>query len=194
MVYLLTIFNNKTGNEYALDRCETVAPPMMQRPKLYEFSNLGAIQAFLAEQAALDPTFEGVVIRDRHNHRWKIKSATYLGLHRLRGEGDNLFNPKNLLPFVLAGEEDELLTYFPEVRLPYYELKSRVQQWYINLLEVWAEHWTIAEQKEFALTIKDRTPFASLLFDVRKRLGNKQSPADLRKAWRESTSLILKRL
>lgn len=193
VVYLLTIFNNKTGEELTVAQATYVGVPF-SLPKVYQFHSIEEIQDFLAKQAADDPTFEGVVIRDKDNRRWKIKSPTYLGLHRLRGEGDNLFNPKNLLPFVLAGEEDELLTYFPEVRQAFYELKAQVQQYYISLLELWAEHWRIESQKEFALAIKDRTPFASVLFDVRKRLGAEQKPEDLRKAWKEAGLQILKHL
>jgi hypothetical protein len=51
----------------------------------FEFKSIEEIQDFLAQKAADDPTFKDVVIRDRAGHRWKIKSATYLGLYHKSG-------------------------------------------------------------------------------------------------------------
>ena len=200
VLYLLTVFDNITQEEYNVKQVDAMynatlsKQSLLLRPTVYEFHNMAEIEAFLQQQATDDATFEGVVIRDKDNRRWKIKNACYLALHKMRGEGDNLFNPKNLVPFVLAGEEDELLTYFPEVRGQFYELKSQILEWYIQLLETWAEHWQITNQKDFALAIKDRTPFASVLFDVRKRLGHSQRPSDIRQAWRSAEPSILKRI
>lgn len=193
-LYLLTAFVTKTGEELAVNQCDGFAKAAgMLRPVVYNFCTIEEIQDFLQGQAEKDPTYEGVVIRDRNNQRWKIKSATYLGLHKLRGEGDNMFNPKHLLPFVMAGEEDELLTYFPEVRESFFELKAKVLQEYAALLEVWADNKDIQDQKEFALKVKE-VPFASVLFSVRKECGENQSSKDIRKVWRQSDKLILKRL
>jgi hypothetical protein len=193
VLYLLTIFD-KEGRELTTEQCDGYASSAgLLRPTLYQFKSIEEIQSFLQEQAESDPTFEGVVIKDHLGHRWKIKSATYLGLHRLRGEGDT-FNPKHLLPFILAGEEDELLTYFPEVKETFYEAKCRVLEAYIEVIELWGDHWRIEDQKEFALAIKDQSSFASILFSVRKKRGNQQVAADVKNEWREATQLILKKL
>jgi hypothetical protein len=188
-MYLLTAFDGL--NELSWDCVDKLADPQFfKRPLRYEFSSIEEVQGFLQEQAEKDPTFEGVVIRDVANRRWKIKSATYLGLHRLKGEGDNMYNPKHLLPFVLAGEEDELLTYFPEVTEKFYRLKCVVLEKYAELLEVWADHWRIEEQKDFALAIQGKTPFTGILFNLRK--AHKEQRAEhLRKIWRESDKMIL---
>lgn len=192
-LYLLTIFD-KEGRELSIAQCDGYARSAgLLRPVLYQFGSIEEIQKFLQGQAEADPTFEGVVIKDHLGHRWKIKSATYLGLHRLRGEGDT-FNPKHLLPFILSGEEDELLTYFPEVKETFYEAKCRVLEAYVGVVELWGDHWMIEDQKEFALAIKDRSPFASILFSVRKKHGNQQSAADVKQEWREADQLILKKL
>ncbi len=193
-LYLLTAFVTKTGEELAVNQCDGFAKAAgMLRPVVYNFCTIEEIQDFLQGQAEKDPTYEGVVIRDRNNQRWKIKSATYLGLHKLRGEGDNMFNPKHLLPFVMAGEEDELLTYFEEVRPQFYELKARVYEEYADLLEVWADNKDIQDQKEFALKVK-HVPFASVLFSVRKKCGENQTAKDVRQEWRNSDKLILKKI
>lgn len=191
-LYLLTIIDKDTGEEQDAATCDTIANLLhMKRPTIYTFTSIEEIQKFLQEQGENDPTFEGVVIRDKHGHRWKIKSATYLGLHRLRGE-DDVWNPKHLIPFILAGEEDELITYFPEVKETYFELKSKVLTAYAELLELWGDHWRIEDQKEFALTIKD-SPFSSVLFSTRKIWGTKQRSAHVKEEWKKADRLILKR-
>lgn len=191
VLYLLSAFNNKTLEEMAPAQCDGFADSAgMLRPIVYEFKSIEEIQGFLREQAENDPTYEGVVIRDKHNHRWKIKSSTYLGLHRLKG--NDTFNPKHLLPFVMTGEEGELLIYFPEVKEAFYELKCEVLSAYVNLLEVWADNKDIEDQKEFALAVK-HTPFSSVLFNVRKK-HEEQKALHVAQEWRDSEQQILKRL
>ena len=198
VVYLLTAFEGERElswdelDERALanDRAGSI----MDTPTRIEFSNIDEIQNFIKQEEENDPTFEGVVIRDRAGRRWKIKSATYLGLHRLRGEGDNIWNPKHLIPFILAGEEDELFTYFEEIRPTFYEYKCRVLEAYTDLVELWGDHWTIEDQKEFALAIKDETPFAGILFNLRKKYGEHQRSKHLKEEWRNSADAIFKNL
>lgn len=190
-MYLLTAFEGLT--ELLPTEVDKLAGSLFKRPQRYNFCSIEEIQDFLNKQAADDATFEGVVICDRHGHRWKIKSATYLGLHKLRGEGDNIWNPKHLLPFVLAGEEDELLTYFPEVRGVFYELKAKVMSAYADVLELWGDYKDLPDQKEFALQIKDK-PFASILFSVRKKHGSEQKSKDVRQEFRDNDNLIVKTL
>lgn len=191
-MYLLTAFQGTKELHYS--EVDLMAHGLFKRPQRYEFINIDEVQSYLQLQAEKDPTFEGVVICDHLGHRWKIKSATYLGLHKMRGEGDNLFHPKHLLPFILAGEEAELLTYFPECRETYEELKAKVNEAFAELQDIWAKHWMLGDQKEFALSIKDKTPFTSLLFNVRKRHGKDQKPEHLKTEWRTADSLILKKL
>ena len=190
-MYLLTAFRGVV--ELLPEEVDELAGGLFIRPQRYNFCSIEEIQSFLQEQAANDATFEGVVIRDRHGNRWKIKSATYLGLHKLRGEGDNIWNPKHLLPFILGGEEDELLTYFPEVRSFFFELKAQVLTHYAGLLETWGDHRHVVDQKEFALLVKDK-PFASVLFSVRKKYGLNQKSAYVKQEFNENESLILKKL
>lgn len=193
-MYLLTAFYTETGEELSHAQCDGFAKAAgMRRPTLYKFTTIEEIMDFLQRQAKTDPTFEGVVLRDSKSQRWKVKSATYLGLHRLKGEGDNMFNPKHLLPFVLAGEESELLTYFNEVRGAFYELKAKVQEAYIGLMEAWVDYKDIEDQKDFALAVRNH-PFSSILFSVRKEYGKEQTAKILKKKWRESDHLILKKL
>lgn len=191
-VYLLTAFEG--SGELTHDECDAIAADahMLTRPERHDFTSMEQVQDYLAEMSESDPTYEGVVIRDVNNHRWKIKSPTYLGLHKMRGEGDNMFNPKHLIPFIMTGETDELLTYFPEVEEKYREYEDQVNEQYADLLAVMNSVQGIDDQKEFALAVQGRTKFTGLLFQLRKEHGAVIPESALRKKWRDSSAMILK--
>jgi hypothetical protein len=187
-MYLLTAFRGI--DELSPEEVDGLTTSLFVRPERYNFCSIEEIQKFLQEQEVNDATFEGVVIRDRHGNRWKIKNLTYLSLHRLKGEGNNLFNPKHLLPFILSGEKEELILYFPEVQQTFEECERIVAEHFNQLLKVWELYYAIPVQKDFALAIIGKTPFASLLFQLRK--DPDQSADQLKKLWRESADLICK--
>lgn len=162
-----------------------------QRPKEYKFENIDQVYSHLEYLEEYDPTNEGVVLRDCNGLRIKLKNKKYLTLHHMRDNG-NLFNPKNMLPWVLAGERDELLTYFPEAKDNFDEMHLKVFDAYYNLSHVWSKSKKIEDQKEFALYItKERKePFNSLLFQMKKeKCDNKK---DLWYKFKNSEKLILK--
>ncbi len=187
-LYLLTAFEGE--QEIGWDDLDY--PEFFWEPRRYQFSSLQEIEEFITKQGEEDKTWEGVVVRDRNNERWKIKSPTYLALHRLRGEGDNLYNPKNLVPLILAGDTEEVITYFPSVQPHIQRLKSQLDADYAQLVKIWLEHWQIESQKEFALTIMGRTPYTSILFNMRKKYGKDQSILQLGDEWRNSGDLLIK--
>jgi tRNA splicing ligase len=195
VMYLLTAFDNKTLQEFAPVAVDGLVSKdsstiYFRRPLRYEFKSIEEIQEFLKTQAKNDPTYEGVVICDNNFNRWKIKSLSYLELHLMRGEGDNRFHPKYLLPRVLDGDE-EFLTYYEETKETYMDVKCKVLEAYIKMLETWVEYKDIESQKEFAQTIIGKTPFTGILFNVRKK-GKEQKLDDLKQEWREAESMILK--
>lgn len=183
--YLLTAFRGL--NELNYKECDLLANQHMVRPVRHDFTSIEEIQAYLENQMRDDPTFEGVVICDSNHMRYKIKNAAYVALHQMRGN-NNVWNPKYLLPIILNGETDELLTYFEnEVKdtLEFYE--EQVKRFKEQLLELWNanKHETI--QKEFAIKIKDH-PLSGILFTARKTNTNPL------KVFNESEELILKNL
>ena len=132
---------------------------------------MSQIEDFITQISADDPTFEGVVIRDNNDHRWKVKSPAYFGLHQLKGEGDNLWNPKYLMPFVVNGESDELLQYFPEVADAFAYYDEQYKNLSSSLQTLWDQTKHIEDQKEFALAVKDH-PSSSFLFQAKKGQGD----------------------
>jgi hypothetical protein len=183
-MYLLTAFRG--FHELTWDELDAVTGPFI-RPERYHFKSIEEIIAFLSAMADKDKTFEGVVLRDKANRRWKSKNPTYLALHKMRGEGDNLYNPKNLIPFVLAGEGDELLVYFPEVEPAFRFYQSQVAKFKEELIELWEKAKDEESQKEFAMKVKDHR-LAGVLFTARK---TGKQPLDV---FRESGDVILKNL
>lgn len=190
-MYLLTAFNGK--NEIHHNDVDKITHDIFLRPTKYSFTKIEEIQDFLKLQASNDPTFEGVVICDHNNQRFKIKSSTYIGFHKIRGNGNNIFNPKNLLPFILTGEKEELLTYFSEVKETFEKIECQVQVFYNQIEELWRKCKDIENQKEFALAVKDH-PFASVLFQTRKKYGKYHNEKELKKEFTSSQDLILKKI
>ena len=191
-VYLLSAFNGK--EELHWDEVDQLAKNLcLQRPKRFKMTSIEEVEKFISDISETDKTFEGVVIRDKNNNRQKVKTLTYLALHRMSGNG-NCFLVKNILPFVLSGESDELLTYFKEVESKYNEVKKVVDEAFETLKAVWEENKSIIDQKTFALAIKNRTPFTSILFTLKKTKGLEQTLNDLKDAWKQSGDSILKNL
>jgi hypothetical protein len=164
------------------------------RPEVWAFDNIKAVEEHVYALSEADQTFEGVVLRDNENRRWKIKSGTYVALHRMRGEGDNLFNPKHQLKFILMGETDEVIGYFPIAEESILKHKAMVEAAQAELEQVWEEHWRIEDQKEFALAIVPKTKFANILFNLRKEHGEGQTLALLRQTWRHADYHICRTL
>lgn len=183
---LLTCVDTKSGVEKSDDYKIAVASLLgTMKVDTYPLTTIGEIQAFLKRMEIEDPTFEGFVIRDASCRRWKVKSSTYVALHHMHGNG-NIHNPKYLLPFILNGESDEVLTYFPECKPSHDKLKKFVDDSYVELEDLWSKYRDEPNQKEFALAIVPQTKFSAVLFMVRK------SGRPLEEVWKESADLILK--
>lgn len=191
VMFLITAFEGE--REISFQEVDNLKSPLWTHVGRHDFRSLSDIQTYLRDRESADPTYEGVVIRDSANRRWKLKNPSYLALHALKGESDSLFHPKYLLQFILSGEDDELLTYFGEVSEEYYKLKSKVLEMYIELLEFWADHKDIECQKEFA-TKAAKQRFSGLLFAARRDYAHSQKSHHISLAWRNAKSLILKHL
>src|SRR5262249_281371 len=105
------------------------------------------------------------------------------------GEG---CGPRQLMPFILAGEESELLTYYPQFADAYRECRAKVDEALARLEEVWQASRGIAAQKEFAQAIAGKTPFTGVLFALRKAQGAEAAREPLRQLWRGSGEMILR--
>jgi hypothetical protein len=112
---------------------------------------------------------EGCVVKDDALRRWKIKNPKYLSLHKMKGaNGDALYHPKSLFPYIMEGEGDELLAVYPEVKDVFRHYKKMVDECYAQLNELYESTKHIENQKEFALAIVGKHKLHGLLFEARK--------------------------
>ena len=98
------------------------------------------------------------------------------------------------IPLILAGEKDEAVAYFPGLK----EVADRVEagldvEWN-KIRDLWQSTWRIEDQGDFARAIVGNTPFAGLLFSLRRSRGVDQGEDDLRRLWLENGELIAKTL
>ncbi len=186
-LYLLGIFHKDTGHELEDDWLNFASTMLgVKLPEKYDFSDIVSIQKFLDTHE--DKTFEGLVLRDDKYIRIKTKNPAYVILHHLRGNGDNLFSAKKIVPLILKGEAEEWCAIFPEIK-PYKEkYELFINEEYYHLMQTWEQAKAIASQKDFALFILPRTRFSSILFEARKR------GIHPKEVWLASADLIVKNL
>lgn len=183
--FLLAAYRGE--EELSNSYCDNVARILdVPRPFEFTFKSAHEVYKFIQTQEKHDKTFEGVVLKDSNNLRIKVKSSTYVALHRLRGEGDNLISPKYIVPLVLNGEMDEVLTYWSEYTEDFHKVKEEIDLHEKKICDLWDRVQHIEDQKEFALSILDKTPFCGLLFTARK-VG--KHPKEI---FRESPDMIYK--
>ena len=188
---LLTVYDRKQNYELpdsTLDQFKEKFTLVNRR----HFHSIDEIINYL-DKPEVDPSFEGFVIRDIHNNRWKIKNKRYVALHRMAGEGTNMFMPKHQIEYILNGEQDEVCTYFPEVRDSIDEHTRIVEKAYNDLYKLWEATKDIEDQKTFALAVKDH-PFSAILFQLKAKYGTNQTVENFNLVWRSSSQIILKKL
>jgi hypothetical protein len=136
-LYLLSARNTATHQEFTeLELNEIAVRLGVRRPTLFDtIDDLDKIQEMFDSVDLED--FEGFVFRDRGTgNRVKVKDPEYVRKHHFLDETSY----KRILPRILEGEEEEVLTYFPHL-LPrvtevkkYYDLfsekvVSKVLEW-----------------------------------------------------------------
>jgi hypothetical protein len=192
-VFLLSSIRTAHGRESSEDENDDIARELgVARPERYRFHSQVEITEYLSEKQRVDPTFEGVVIRDDQDLRFKIKTDTYVFLHHLIDNG-NLFNPKRLVPRILAGERDEIVAYVPEIREAIDKVQSDLDAQFTSLADLWGSTWQLPNQREFADQVKHH-PFSSVLFTMRKKYGPNQDLDALDREWRSIPDRIVRRL
>lgn len=172
--YLLAAFarNGAEMNEFYL---EGVAEALGVRlPETYDIADDVALCKFRERMSDLDPTFEGLVLRDKDGRRLKFKTASYQRLHRFLNNGA-VNTPRGLLPVVL-GQSEHVLDHFPHLLPAYFDLVESIHGPHGRMLAVWDRAKGLQEQKAFALFVTRHCPrLSSVLFQARK---NGEDPED----------------
>ncbi len=154
-----------------------------KRPAKIDFRSLTEIITYLESHD--DPTFEGVVLRDKNGMRLKVKSSRYVALHHLHGNG-NIFLPKYIIPLILSEDTSELFLHFPEVAPKTFDLAAAISAERTRMNLVWQAARNVESQKDFANYVTKHSRLSSLLFRARK---NGVEPETI---WSESGNFLSK--
>lgn len=93
----------------------------VEKPKLYNFNNLEDLIEFTK---TLTKDQEGFVVVDKNYNRIKVKSPQYLMAHYLMG--NMKFTPKRIVEIIKSGEQNEVLTYFPELQKEFNNIEVEI--------------------------------------------------------------------
>jgi hypothetical protein len=136
-------------------------------PKYYNFKSIDEVIQHIEDLELNNPTIEGLVLVDKNLNRIKVKNKKYLSLHRMRGESG--FTMKNLLPFILDGETDEILTYYPELEPKISQMVNILSEVRERFVKVWDGVVFIEDQKEFAIKLNSfQFEFRDVFFTAKK--------------------------
>lgn len=162
--FLLTTFFEHL--EYSQkDTVEIARECNLITPTSIHFNDERQVVEFVRETSKDDPTWEGIVCRDKYDDRIKVKSAAYVELHRLHNNG-NICTPKSLVPLIMMNEHEEILVYYPELSDYVYDLKDKIDTAYRELDDIWFCHHDEPNRKTFASKIS-RNPFSWALFKAK---------------------------
>lgn len=152
-VYLLGTF---TGDQEDIQGTHKMEAYFLgvEYPKEYFFKEVEDVVSYIKEMQSKDPTYEGLVLRDTYGRRLKVKSPSYLVLHKKLG------NRKPTVEdlYSMSVEDDggdEFLTYFPEIAEKLNRVKVRKGIIMIKILGLFNENKDLPTQKDFALAVKD---------------------------------------
>lgn len=137
----------------------------VERPKNVVCKDIYDAQLYITEQESVDKTFEGLVLRDLNNLRVKLKSASYVALHRLAN--NHQLTLERAWDIIIKGEESEFLVYFPELRSIFDKVSAIRLTMQREFGILYESVKVISDQKEFALAVKDSV-YASACFAMRK--------------------------
>ena len=126
----------------------------------FDFTNINEITE---KTANLDPKLqEGFVVVDDRFNRIKIKSPLYVAIHN---SASSLSSSK-LLQIHLQGEAAEFLTYLPQWKSLYEEMKEKIARLSNSVEKEHQKYSQIQSQKEFAIAIA-QSKYKSFLFKLR---------------------------
>ena len=191
---MLAIFSNRTGDE--ISHSQSLYQQCREEFEWVEehrFKSLDEIQSVLDDLCDSKSTDEGFVIKDVNGVRLKLKQKHYLILHRLSNNG-NISSWKSLLPIILCGEEEEIISYFPHVKPIADILKLSIEEDLEELRTIYGTVIVHSDQKQFAIELTQNiyTPYASLFFQLKKEFGNSFTFEQVKTAYLSAEELVTK--
>ena len=167
ILYLLAAFD-KEGKE--IDIHNDPHFESFNKPTRIIIKSLDQAISYIRNIEAEDATFEGLVLKDSKGNRMKVKSSSYLMLHRSANNGN--LSWEDIYNSCLTDDSgDEFLSYFPEYKDKFEFMKSFIFKYKSEIKKDYDEYKDIVEQKDFAQKVKDK-PLYSLYFALRKGEGD----------------------
>lgn len=135
-------------------------------PETFSLFNTDEVIELVNTKAKQNPQFEGVVLRDIHNNRIKCKSSEYIRLHKLSNNG-NISSAKNIIPFIVDGEVDEIILHFPSLQPEVDRLTKMIDNAKKEIDNIWFCYHDTKNQKAFANAVSS-SKYSGILFSARK--------------------------
>ena len=158
---MLSVRNNQTGEYLDVDTVDNITTLMSNVPnipmniRMVQTYVLDSFEAVIEAAKNLPCLEEGYVCFDPvSNKRVKLKNPSYTAIHHLRDNGTP--STKRIYTLVLENDHEEYLVSFNEDRPLFQPIIEDVESFKMMLTEVWEEVKSIADQKTFAMAVKDR--------------------------------------
>ena len=163
-LYFLGKRNNVTFEEtYFTD--DPIMSKIFDTPRVFP---LKSIDECLAATKEMPWDEEGYVVCDGKFNRVKVKSAAYLAVHRLKGNG--VLSYARAIEIIRTNEIDEVIAYFPEFKDALMECKDRFWKLVSNTENAWNEYLKIDEslptRKDKALWITKNFKMPGVAFGL----------------------------
>ena len=163
-IFLLAIFDGE--NEVEINN-QTIDLPT---PITFKLNSIDEAISYIKAEEIKEKTYEGLVLKDRFEHRIKVKSESYLLLHRSANNGN--ISWEDIYKSCLTDDSgEEFLSYFNEYRPKFEIMKAFIKESKEYIEKTYSQVKDIENQKEFALAVKD-IKFSSLFFALRKGDGS----------------------
>lgn len=139
-IYHIGTRNNITGKELDIDIG-------IKKPDIYNLKTEQEVKD-AAEKLPFDE--EGYVVVDNLYHRVKIKSPSYVNVHRLIN--NHSVNKEKILELIMSNEQSEFLSYFPEYNNDFEDIENKFLSYKKNLNKIKETVVNVnMTNKEFAL-------------------------------------------
>jgi hypothetical protein len=149
-------------NKFSLNECNLLSPIGTRVREDIPLGDFKVLKALV--ESAKGEELEGVVLKDKHNNRIKVKNPDYM----LKAKAVSLATTlRQQMELLLSDNADDVYVILPEpIQKEIDELKARLAKLRYTVLKAYERYNHIDTQKSFALAIAD-IPFKHFLFLLR---------------------------
>lgn len=157
----------RNKNSFEEDIYENIG---IEKPKRFDFNSKEDYQELIKKMET--ENVEGIVVQDRYGNRVKMKTESYLRKHYLRN--NDVWSERRVIDTILAGEAEEVISYFPEYKEKFALLEEKMRFAYLRLVmletfisQEYIRKTAFPDKKQFSLYYKNKSPFVrAILFKL----------------------------